>query len=172
MTGVDPASLPLRDVHLPPSPEGWLSAMGGGWAIAFAALILIALVALGLYLWRVRLREKAAGLMFDATVDAAADNAARVAAISELLRRAARRRDPAADRLSGEAWLHFLDAGRRGDARLADAGRTLLEGGFRRDVDAGALAALQPRARACFVAMMRRAPRRRWMHGRMPWRRG
>lgn len=174
MTGmaVDPAALPLRDVHLPPPTQVGLSALGGGWAIALAVLTLAALIVLGLFFWRRRKRAQAAGLLFDATVDAAPDNAARVAAISELLRRAARRRDVGADRLGGEAWLRFLDAvGPRGDACLADAGRTLLEGGFRRDVDAGALAALRPLARARFVALMRHAPRRRPWPPRAPWRR-
>jgi hypothetical protein len=57
----------------------------------------------------------------------------RLALASELLRRAARTRHPEADRLDGEAWLGFLD---RGDgAFLSGAGRLLLDGPFRPDVD-------------------------------------
>lgn len=178
MTGVvsratiDPAKLPLREAHLPDTP-GWWPPPPGWWLVAAALVVLLVVIAL----WRRRARRRrhAAEVLFDTTVDAVAGdavigNAARVAAVSELLRRAARRRDPSADRLQGADWLHFLDDGprARGARTFADVGAVLLDGGFRREVDADAFAALRPVARARFVALMCQAPRRR----RWPWRRG
>ncbi|MBL8262607.1 MAG: DUF4381 family protein [Xanthomonadaceae bacterium] len=169
MTGTvtDPSTLPLRDAHLPDAP-GWWPPPPGWWLVAAAAVVL--LVSIALWRRRVRRRREAAALLFDTTVDAERDSAARVAAISELLRRAARRRDPSADRLQGANWLHFLDEGPRvrGARTFAEVGGVLLDGGFRREVDAAAIEALRPVARARFVALMCHArPRRRW-----PWRRG
>ena len=174
MTGaaIDPATLPLRDAHLPDAPAWW-PPPPGWWLVAVVAIVV--LVAIALWRRRARRRRHAAEVLFDTTVDAvpgeaALGDAARVAAISELLRRAARRRDPSADRLQGADWLHFLDEGgrARGSRTFAEVGGVLLDGGFRRAVDAGAVAALRPVARARFVALMCHAPRgRRW-----PWRRG
>jgi len=76
--------------------------------------------------------------------------------MSELLRRAARRRDPAADRYEGEAWLCFLDADGKQPQFSTDVGRLLLEGGFRRDVDASAVDALRPLARQRYLMWMSR----------------
>jgi len=161
---LDPATLPLRDAHLPDAPGWWPPPMGW-WLVA--AVVLALLVILLLWRGRVRRHRLAAEALFDATVESAPDETARVAAMSELLRRAARLRDPAADRLQGADWLHFLDEGprARGAATFAEVGAVLLDGGFRREVDAGAVAALRPVARARFVALMRGAPRRR----RLPW---
>jgi hypothetical protein len=156
---IDPARLPLREAHLPDAPGWWPPPMGW-WLVAAVVAVLFAI----LLLWRrhARRRRIAAEALFDATVDAAQGEAARIAAMSELLRRAARLRDPHADRLQGADWLHFLDEGprARGAATFAEVGAVLLDGGFRREVEAAAVDALRPVARARFVALMRRAPRR------------
>jgi hypothetical protein len=158
--------LPLREAHLPDAPGWWPPPMGW-WLVAVAVVALLALV----LLWRRHVRRRciAAEALFDATVDAAQGETARIAAMSELLRRAARLRDPSADRLQGADWLHLLDDGprARGAATFAEVGAVLIDGGFRREVDAAAVAALRPVARARFVALMCHAPRR-W---RMPWSR-
>ena len=78
---------------------------------------------------------------------------AQVAAVSELLRRAARRRDPAAAALQGEPWLRFLDGGKRQDFS-AGPGRVLLDGGYRRELDHAQLQALLPLARRRFLELM------------------
>ena len=74
--------------------------------------------------------------------------------MSELLRRAARGRDPQADRLQGEAWLGFLDAGSKQPLFAHGNGRLLLDGGYRRDVDPGQVALLRKIARARFLDWM------------------
>lgn len=166
-----PASepLPLQDVHLPPAPDWWPPAPG--WWIV---VVVLALIAIAVWLWRRRVRRRRAVIetLFDETLAAvdgaggADDASARIAMMSELLRRAARRRDPQADRLSGDAWLRFLDAGQRIPVFSAGAGRTLLEGGFRRDVGAQEFEALRGIVRTRFVELMTHGRARRW-----PWSR-
>lgn len=147
--------LQLRDVHLPPPPSWWPPAPGWwlvfGWALVAAVAILW---------WWLRRRRWRRGIeaLFDASVAAAADPQARAATISELLRRASRRRDPAADRLAGEDWLRFLDGASRSSAFAGEVGRTLLEGAFRADVDEAACETLRAAARPCFVRLMRPPP--------------
>ena len=144
-------TLVLRDIHQPPPPPWWPPAPGW-WLVA--ALLLAALAAWGWFVARRRRRQRAIAALFDAALAAAPSPAAQVAAMSELLRRAARRRDPAADRYEGDAWLHFLDADGKRPRFSTDVGRLLLEGGFRRDVDADAVAALRPIARQRYMGWM------------------
>jgi hypothetical protein len=158
-----PDALPLRDVHLPSSPAWWPPAPG--WWMVFAALALIAAA----WWWRRRRSHRqriAIEALFDGSIDAVDGASARIAAMSELLRRASRNRDPRADRLSGDEWLRFLDADRRMPMFSAGVGRTLLEGGFRRDVGEQEYAALRDIVRVRFVELMTQRPRRRW-----PWSR-
>lgn len=146
-----PDALVLRDIHLPPAPPWWPPAPG--WWLVAAGLVLVACI-LGWWLARRRRRVRAIAALFDTTVAAAPSPAAQVAAMSELLRRAARRRDPGADRYEGEAWLQFLDADARQPVFSTALGRLLLDGGFRREVDASAVAALRPLARQRYLAWM------------------
>lgn len=148
-----PDALVLRDIHVPPAPPWW--PLAPGWWLV-AALLLLATCIVGWWLRRRRRRARAITALFDSMVAAAPSPAAQVAAMSELLRRAARRRDPGADRYEGEAWLHFLDAGAKQPTFSTQAGRLLLDGGFRREVDASAVAALRPLARQRYLAWMSR----------------
>jgi len=150
-----PASDPLqlRDVHLSAPPSWWPPAPG--WWLVFGWTLVAAVAILWWWLRRRRWQREIAAL-FDAGVDAAPDAPARVAAMSELLRRASRRRDPFADRLAGQAWLQFLDAAAGTSAFAGDIGRTLLEGAFRSDVGEAECDALRAVARPCFVRLMRR----------------
>ncbi|QSX78635.1 DUF4381 family protein [Agrilutibacter solisilvae] len=162
-------TLVLRDIHQPPAPPLWPPAPG--WWLLLAVL---ALAALALAWWRRRRRrrERMIQALFDDAVAAADTLPAQVAAMSELLRRAARRRDSGADLLEGEAWLAFLDGSddrRRSNQSRADhvrpehgrfsrgPGRLLLEGGYRRELPADEVAALRTLARERFLTWMRRA---------------
>lgn len=163
LPGATPDPLPLLDVHLPPSPSWWPPPTG--WWLVLLAL---ALVTVAVWYWRRRVGRQRAEIerLFDANVDAADGLPARIAAMSELLRRAARRRDPNADRLTGDAWLLFLDAGQLDagqpmPAFSAGAGRMLLEGGFRREVGEQEYAALRGIVRTRFVELMHRKGGRR-----------
>jgi HAMP domain-containing protein len=143
--------LVLRDIHPAPAPPWWPPAPGW-WVVAGIVLALLAL-AIAWWLHR-RLRRRRAERMFDAAMRAADSPVRQVAAMSELLRRAARRRDPQADALRGEGWLQFLDAGSEEPSFAGSNGRLLVEGGFRRDVDAGAVAALRQASRKRFIEWM------------------
>ena len=161
--------LPLADVHLPPAPALWPPAPG--WWLVLAVIVA---TTLALWLWRRRVRRRRAVMeaLFDDTLAGIDGASARIATMSELLRRAARRRDPQADRLSGDAWLRFLDAGLRMPVFSAGAGRTLLEGGFRREVGAQEFEALRGIVRTRFVELMTHKPLMK--HGlarRWPWSR-
>jgi len=143
--------LPLRDIHEPPAPPWWPPAPGW-WIVAGILLLLFAWLA-----WRYWRRVRARRLaerVFDEAVAAAATPTARVAAMSELLRRAARRRDPAADTLAGDDWLRFLDEGLPRPVFSEGAGALLRDGAFRAAADASEVEALRELARARFLAWM------------------
>ena len=57
------------------------------------------------------------------------------------------------DRLQGDEWLRFLD-GKSGHAFAQGAGRWLLDGAYRPDIDARALAELEALARIRFLQLM------------------
>lgn len=146
-------TLVLRDIHQPAAPAWWPPAPGW-WAV----LGLLALAAIAAWWWRRRRRRREHLLqaLFDDAVAATDSAPQQVAAMSELLRRAGRRRDPGADRLEGEAWLAFLDADDPARAFSRGAGRLLLDGGFRPDVPGEEVHALHALARARFLDWMRR----------------
>lgn len=143
--------LVLRDIHRPAAP-GWWPPAPGWWWLAAAFVCVVA----GLFAWRLwrAWRRRQWARLFDADVESAIGASAKVAAMSALLRRAARRRNPAADRLSGEAWLEFLDIGQPGLSFTAGIGRVLHDGAFRRDAGTLDMRALQTVARLRFVALM------------------
>ncbi len=144
--------LELRDIHLPPEPSWWPPAPGW-WLLALLVLVLGYLLLRVLRLrWRARRRRLALQAEFDAALDLA-DPSAQLAAISQLLRRAARVRSPAAATLVGDAWLEFLDQAIDPPAAFftRGAGRMLQDGPYRPAPDSTELAALREPARQCFL---------------------
>jgi hypothetical protein len=142
-------TLVLRDVHVPPAPALWPPAPGWWFVIGVVALLL----AFGaVMLWRRRQRLRAWQRMFD-EAGRAPQPALQAAAISELLRRAARRVDPKADRLLGDDWLRFLD-GKHGADFSRGPGRILLDGGYRRELDERQFAQAKAAARTRFLELM------------------
>jgi hypothetical protein len=142
-------TLVLRDVHVPLAPALWPPAPGW-WLVIAAVALLLAFGAI--MLWRRRQRLQAWQRMFD-EASHAPQPALQAAAISELLRRAARRVDTKADRLHGEDWLRFLD-GKQGTHFSRGPGRVLLDGGYRRELDERQLAQATAAARARFLELM------------------
>lgn len=147
-----PPDLVLRDVHSAPATAWWPPAPG--WWLVLAALVAIALV-LAFLAYRRRARHRAIVGVFDDALARADTPAAQVAAMSELLRRAARRKDPEADRYEGDRWRAHLDAGAREPLFRGPAGSVLLDGAFRRDVDPAVVADLRARARRRYLEWMR-----------------
>ncbi len=141
--------LQLRDIHLPPEPSWWPPAPGW-WLLAI--LLLVSAVLLARWVWRrVRARRRLARLMTE--FDAAAglgDPGARLVAISQLLRRAARLRDPHAANLQGEDWLRFLDQADDRQPPATNTWRILLHGPYQPQIDPAAVDALLEVARARF----------------------
>ena len=141
--------LVLRDVHVPPAPSLWPPAPGW-WLLAGVVALVLAIA-----WWAARRRRRRMlawqNLFDDACRDAAP--AAQVAAISELLRRAARRVDARADHLQNEDWLRLLDGKKRKDFSEG-AGRLVLEGGYRREVPSAEFAATKALSRARFLELM------------------
>lgn len=148
-----PAQLVLRDVRASAPPPWWPPATG--WWLVFAVVVLLAALVLWWHRRRVAHR-RAIERVFDDALAAANTPAEQVAAMSELLRRAARRHDPQADRYAGERWLQCLDRDAKAPRFSGDIGRLLLEGGFHRDADPQQVDALRRIARARYLEWMRR----------------
>ena len=140
------ALLPLRDIHLPPSP-GWWPPAPGWWLLT----ALLALLVFGLYLLmcrarRLGYRRQALQQLTRLETDLQLPPTALLAALSTLLRRAMLcafdRRESAA--LSGEAWLTYLDRGFQDAPFSRGIGRCLDQGPYQRacDFDRDALLAL------------------------------
>jgi len=144
------AKLPLRDVHLPAAPSWW--PLPPGWWMVIGAVLVVTVVVAGL-LWLRRRRRRRWLALFDGQVAAALEGPVRLAAISDLLRRAARRADARAAQLQGEAWLRFLD-GRQGREFSDGEGRLLLEGAYRPQVDVQGVEQVRALARTRFLELM------------------
>ncbi|HQX93800.1 MAG: DUF4381 domain-containing protein [Thermomonas sp.] len=144
--------LPLRDVHEGVAPAWWPPAPG--WWLLLGAIVIVATL-LG---WRAaakRRRREAILRLFDDALAHAGTPAQQVAAMSELLRRAARRKHAGADRLLGDEWLRFLDEGMPRPVFSTGAGRLLGDGGFRPQVAAQECAVLRDLARERYLRWMR-----------------
>lgn len=169
---MDPASLPLRDIHLPPAPSWWPPAPGW-WLVAALTLVLLWVAARWLRRaraaarWRRRVRGELDALARRHA--ATPDPLALSAELSALLRRASRLVEPAAVALEGGAWLEFLDrqlppAQAAARPFQSGPGRALVDLAYRdpRDpalaaLDATALLAL---ARTWLAAVLARSPAR------------
>lgn len=155
------ADLPLRDIHPANAPPWWPPAPG--WWLVVAGLLVAIGIVFALRLRR-RRRARAIGRLFDEALAQAQTPAARIAAISELLRRAARRQHPDADKLHGDDWLRLLDQGLKQPVFAAGAGTVsgdgllgnglLGNGMFRRDVTDAEVESLRTAARARFLQWM------------------
>lgn len=149
---MDPAALPLRDIHLP-APVSWWPPAPGWWALA-ALLLGAALLALWL---RARARRpvplRASALSALGALErewqADRDDARLVREVSALLRRVSLSLHPRARTasLTGEHWLGFLDSVLGDTAFSQGPGRVLADGPYRRapEVEGAQLLALARR---------------------------
>lgn len=144
------ASLPLRDVQLPPPPTWWPPAPG--WWLVFAAIVLVG-AAIWAWQWRRRRARQRWLNLFDAQVAHAGSPVAEIAAIADLLRRAARHARPGAERLQGAEWLAFLDE-KNSRAFSEGDGALLLDGGYRPSADAEAVQRLRVLARRRYLSLL------------------
>ncbi|MDB6164660.1 MAG: hypothetical protein JWL98_2092 [Xanthomonadaceae bacterium] len=141
----------LRDIHQPPPPPWWPPAPG--WWLLMAGVALVA-AALFWIRWRRRQRLLASARLFDNAVAHEVTPVAKIGAMSELLRRAARRIDPDGDTLSGDDWLRFLDKGLATPVFLTGPGAVLRDGAFRREMSSAEVDAAHMFARERFIGWM------------------
>jgi len=147
-------ALALNAIHVPPAPSWWPPAPGW-WLLA--AIVLLPVAIGGWRIARRRWRRRGVSALFDKTVAGAGTPVAQVAAISELLRRAARQVAPHAETLAGDEWLRFLDRGLPQPVFEAGAGALLRDGGYRRAVSDAEVDALRIVSRARFLDWMSKA---------------
>lgn len=122
---------PLRDIHLPAEPGLWPPAPG--WWVLFALLAVAVALVLRLAWRAARRRRWRRALLadFDEALSKATSPADEVAALSSLLRRAARLRHPHALALGGEDWLRFLDGADSARPFSQGIGRLLADAPYR-----------------------------------------
>ena len=125
------SGLDLRDIHAPADPAFWPPAPGWWLVSGLILVLLIPVLVKGIKTWRRQRRRRRLlrELQALSTLGSGPELAAR---ISELLKRVAlsgfERREVA--RLSGEAWLDFLDR-TGGDGRFSRGqGRVLADGPY------------------------------------------
>jgi Domain of unknown function (DUF4381) len=101
----------LRDIHLPPDPSWWPPAPGW-WMLA---VLLFALLLVGVWLWRLQQRKVRQSAQVLAELDRLmvkhqqdGDQATLASGLHQLLRRVARRHDALAIHQRGEAWRQTL----------------------------------------------------------------
>jgi len=145
------APLTLRDVHAGIAPAWW--PLAPGWWMVLA--VILAVAGVGAWVAARRRRKRDAILrLFDDAVEGAVSPSQQVAAMSELLRRAARRTHPGADTLEGDAWLRVLDDGMPRLEFSEGAGALLRDGGYRADVTTMQASALRAIARRRYLLWM------------------
>jgi len=129
---MDPAQIPLRDLHLPEAVSGWPPAPGWWFVIA---VLLLALACLLRLWWRTRSRGAArryAMRQLDALLAAYQQHRDAIrfgAAASALLRRTMLAYAPREDiaGLTGEAWLAWLDRDLAQPVFVNGPGRALID---------------------------------------------
>lgn len=124
------SALPLRDIHMLPTPDLWPLAPGW-WVLALAGLITLIVasrwVEARLRRWRRRRGTLRALVQLRHNLSQGCNSAQFAAELSILLRRVALHRFPrdAVAGLSGERWLTFLDATGGGGKFTRGPGRVL-----------------------------------------------
>lgn len=129
--------LPLRDLHLPPTP-GWWPPAPGWWLLVALGILLLFLL---LFLWqrarRLRYRREALRQLHLLEENDSLPATTLVAELSALLRRAALCAfpDDSCAGLSGEKWLRFLDRSGKEQPFSTGVGRSLATGPYQREVE-------------------------------------
>jgi hypothetical protein len=124
---MEPAQLPLRDIHLPPG-IGWWPPAIGWWLLAILAPLIIVLI----YWIYKRVTKKTAlksakTRLLQIKQDMQLDNAQKLAQLSMLIRRVAistANRNECAG-LTGRQWLEYLDRSMKGKPFTEGAGNLL-----------------------------------------------
>ena len=131
---INPQTLPLRDIHLPP-PIGWWPPAPGWWLLFGLSLMLLAAL---FFIWRHHCRSRKRRLALrELDQLERLDPPDLAGQLSRLLRRAALCHFSEIDcaGLCGEAWLEFLDCPFADQPFSKGPGRCLLDAPYRRQAD-------------------------------------
>ncbi|MCB1691753.1 MAG: DUF4381 domain-containing protein [Pseudomonadales bacterium] len=128
----------LRDIHVPAPIDMWPLAPGWWILVAFAVLLVVAILGWLYARWRRNQYRRDALAELDrlrTRYESAPDNVAYIADYSTLLKRVALRsyRRDAVASLSGESWVQFLDHAARTDEFSMGAGQALIAGSYERE---------------------------------------
>jgi hypothetical protein len=131
---MQPAQLPLKDIHLPDA-IGWWPPAAGWWILA--ALILLLMV---FFIWFYkRLTRKTAiktaqKILAQIKQDTARDNDDKLRELSVLIRRVAMSVSPRAEAagLIGREWLAFLDGSLKGSPFSEGIGQLLVDAPYQK----------------------------------------
>ncbi len=139
MQGTDPASLPLRDIHLP-DPVSWWPLAPGWWALL---LLLVSIVLITMYLIRRYRNHKISAIYLakreleriKTDFNITQDKSNLVIELSELIRRLSISIFPREESagLTGEEWLKFLDQYSEKNEFDNGIGRVLIEAPYQAD---------------------------------------
>ena len=133
MQGTDPASLPLRDIHLP-EPVSWWPLAPGWWLLMLLIIMVIALVVF--FIRKKKARQTSAIFLARSELhrirteySTNRDKTSLAKELSELLRRVSISIYPRSDTasLTGEAWLGFLDQHNDENLFSKGSGRILID---------------------------------------------
>jgi hypothetical protein len=131
---IDPAALPLRDIHLP-DPVSWWPPAPGWWIVAALLMVGAGLAAIVAWRRRTRVQRRALAMLdgLQRRYRGDGDAAALARGLSTLLRRlaleCAPRREVAG--LTGNRWLEWLDRGLPGEPFSRGIGRLLTDAPYR-----------------------------------------
>lgn len=141
----------LRDVHDVPVPPLW-PLTAAWWGVIVCVLLVV--IALCLWQWRIRQKRLHAERLFDESVAKATSPEQKLQIMSELLRRSARKIRADADTLTGNAWLELLEAGMPSGSFTTEPGNLIASGLFMADVSAETVEKIEARVRTRFVSWM------------------
>ncbi|WP_027158667.1 DUF4381 domain-containing protein [Methylobacter luteus] len=131
---MEPAQLPLKDIHMPEA-IGWWPPAIGWWLIAISApLLIVLLVWLYKRLTRKTAIKTAKKILAQIKQDKRLDNHGKVTELSVLIRRVAISVSPRtqAAGLTGQAWLAYLDCSVTGSPFSEGIGRHLSDAPYRK----------------------------------------
>lgn len=134
---MQPAELPLRDIHLPDA-IGWWPVASGWWILLGLSVVLAAFV----WWWWRRMKQFAAKRCALREFNALKENRCltvqeRIEQLSILLRRTSISiypREQVAG-LTGQAWLTFLDRQLKDDRFTKGEGKLIVEAAYRKEVN-------------------------------------
>lgn len=133
-TAINPAELPLREIHLPDPISGWSLAIGGWITLALIPILLWISFLIYKHLTRKTALKTAKKLLAQLKQDSTKTVAQKLIEISVLIRRVAISVAPRENcaSLTGQAWLNYLDKPLKNNEFTQGVGRCLADANYQR----------------------------------------